>query len=199
MPSPSTIRFYVPHGYYHIYNRGVEKRNIFLDTSDYKIFSYYLFIYLFSPDLVKIVYPDLKIALRNGNFYGRISLLSYALMRNHFHFLLYQTDTEYITAFMRRVTNAYTRYFNTKYERVGSLFQGVFKGIQADTDNYLLQVSKYIHKNPFILQKRQLYVYPWSSYPNYLRLQNSSFVQTDTILSFFSKTNQSLSYNSFVE
>src|SRR5258708_1224624 len=109
MPARNVVRNYTEDSYYHIYNRGVEKRIIFLDNQDYKMFLYYLFIYLAPPPIIETIYPNLKFALRQGNFWGEVSLLAYVLMPNHFHFLIHQKDSDSITHFMRRITNAYTR------------------------------------------------------------------------------------------
>lgn len=201
MPSRNTIRSYIPNGYYHIYNRGVEKRNVFLDPDDYKLFLYYLFIYLAPPPVIKTTYPELKNALKLGNFNSKVTLHSFVLMPNHFHFLIHQTEKVYLTQFMRRLTNAYTTYFNKKYDRVGALFQGVFKAVLIDEDIYLLHLSRYIHQNPLILlnKNENLEDYLWSSYKVYLGIQESPYLNSDYILQFFSKTNFLLSYKSFVE
>lgn len=68
---------------------------------------------------------------------ARIELLAYCLMPNHFHFLVKQMEKDAVTRFMRQLTNAYTAYFNRKYDRVGSLFQGKFKDVFVETEEYL--------------------------------------------------------------
>jgi putative transposase len=185
----------------HVYNRGVEKRKIFLDEDDQEIFLYYLFIYLAPPERVKEIYPKLRGHLLNGNLFTELKLLSYCLMPNHFHFLLHQTQKDSTQKFLKRLTNAYTLYFNTKYKRVGGLFQGRYKAIAVETDEYLLHLSRYIHQNPikinFVLSA--LRNYPWSSYPYYLHQANSDFLNRDFILNYFSNQNPNLNYQSFVE
>lgn len=172
-----------------------------MDSSDYKMFLYYLFVYLAPAEVIEKAYPNLKIAIKNGNFFQKVTLHSYVLMPNHVHLLIHQSENKYITQFMRRLTNAYTTYFNKKYDRVGSLFQGVFKCVSVESDPYLLQLSRYIHRNPApILQPTQkLEDYLWSSYRIYLDLQKTSYVEKDFILQFFSVKNPMLSYQSFVE
>lgn len=199
MPSPTVIRQYIENGYYHIYNRGVEKRLIFLDNQDYRMFLYYLFIYLAPPIAIGHRYPKLKWNLKQNNLSGVITLLAYCLMPNHFHFLVKQGDKEAITKFLRRLTNAYTRYFNNKYDRVGSLMQGKFKSKLVEDDNYLLYLTAYIHRNAAnILQERTLEEYPWSSYSTYRGKRPSLYIDSNTVLGFFSKMNLLLSYESFV-
>lgn len=201
MPSKNVIRKYEENGYYHIYNRGVEKRVIFEEESDYRIFQYYIFVYLASPDKVRQNYPSLKFNLARNNLYSEVSLISYCLMPNHFHFLIKQITKDGITKFMRRMIDAYTRYFNQKYERVGSLLQGKFKASKIENDEYLLYLTAYIHQNPlkFAFKSNQLVNYFWSSYSSYIGGQKKDFVNPEEILLFFSKTNPKLTYKSFVE
>lgn len=101
---------------------------------------------------------------------------------------------------MRRITNAYTKYFNDKYDRVGGLFQGVYKAVNIENDGYLLYLSRYIHRNPSeFLNNKGLEEYIWSSYREYLCLQKTDYLNTEYILQFFSKTNPNFTYKSFVE
>lgn len=127
-----------------------------------------------------------------------VEILCYCLMPNHFHFLLKQNTDGGITHFVRKFANSYTRYFNTKYDRIGPLFQGTFKAKLIENDEYLLQVSKYIHRNPLKLNSN-LYSYPYSSYVHYLSQDKHPFCNTEFILSYFSRTSPNLGYQSFVE
>lgn len=135
----------------------------------------------------------------NGNQKELVRIFAYCLMPNHFHLLIQQLIDGGITNFLSNLTNSYTRYFNTKYERVGSLFQGPFKAKLVATDEYLLQLSKYIHRNPYSLSQWQNKIYPYSSYRLYLSPEKNSFCDTDFILSYFSTANPKSSYKSFVE
>jgi len=93
-----------------------------------------------------------------------------------------------IVKFMAKFTNSYTKYFNTKRERVGPLFQGVFKAVHVGYDEQLLHLSRYIHLNPvlgFIAKVEELESYPWSSYPEYLGKVSSNLVNKAEILTFF--------------
>lgn len=202
MPARNVVRSYQENGYYHVYNRGVEKRTIFLDQQDYRIFLYYLFIYLAPPAIIAKAYPKLPLPLRNNNLYGKISLIAYVLMGNHFHLLVKQDQIDATTKLLRRVSNGYTQYFNKKHHRVGGLFQGVFKAVPVETDEYLLHLTRYIHQNPLKLlgntDGEPLSSYPWSSYPTYLGIRQSSYLDPTTVLSFFSTTNKNHSYQDFV-
>ena len=187
--------------YYHIYNRGVEKRSIFIGKRDYQQFLLAMDFYRKNPLPAKL--SDFKRGIEKikmiENQIELIQIFSYCLMPNHFHFLLKQNVHGGITDFLRKFTNSYTRYFNTKYDRIGPLFQGTFKAKLIETDAYLLHVSKYIHRNPLKLSNRNLHSYPYSSYMYYLSKDKHPFCDTEFILSYFSKTNANLGYSSFVE
>ena len=104
------------------------------------------------------------------NFWAEI--IAYCLMPNHFHFLLKQLKENGISIFLRNFTDSYTRYFNTKQERNGPIFQGRFKAVRIETDEQLLHVGRYIHLNPHtsyvVKTLKDLENYPYSSLPEYL-------------------------------
>ena len=123
-------------------------------------------------------------------------------MSNHFHLLIKQNLDRSIENFMRSLLTRYSGYFNKRNERVGSLFQGPYKAVLIDSDEYLLHLSRYIHLNP------QGSVNSWfgapSSYPDYLRERKTSWVKTDLILSFFDQAREPFirghaTYRNFVE
>jgi len=213
MPGKNTIKVYTENGYYHIYNRGVEKRNIFVDKEDYSFFLDVLANYL----LDSVDQPFSKTYWRSKLAPNEVSLLAYCLMPNHFHFLLKQNTINGITKLFRRLATSYVLYFNKKYQRVGSLFQGVFKAVFVDRDEYLLHLSRYIHRQPFTEKKRSLLLrgetsnisrvleeYPFFSYPDYLGKRKTPWVDTTEILGYFKSAQKTdlkdrLSYQSFVE
>lgn len=182
--------------YYHLYNRGVEKRKIFIDRKDSLTFLSILQWYLREDSKRPILSRMPKESLK-----GYVSLYCYVLMPNHFHFLVRQERDEGITKLMHALGTAYVMYFNQRYKRVGSLFQGRFQAKLIKTDEYLLQLSKYIHRNPKEILKLQVALskYQYSSYPDYLGKGKGKLVDTELILSYYSKENSSLSYKSFVE
>lgn len=191
------INFY-ENGFYHVYNRGVEKRDIFLDENDYNSFLSILSAYL-SNQRVKLQGRALRIG--RHQLHEEIRLMAYCLMPNHFHFLIQQKSKNSITNLMRRILTAYSMYFNEKYARVGSLFQGRFKAKEVSTDEYLLHLSRYIHRNPFgsaVSNTNDLESFLWSSYPIYLNRFESRFISTDPILDFFTG-DKSEKYKLFVE
>lgn len=202
MPAKNTVRTYIEEGYYHIYNRGVEKRNIFIDERDYRVFIHFLKRYLTPPNQSEVA-PSWRSDLPN-----EIRLLAYSLMPNHFHFLVKQYTLDAVTKFMRALSNSYVRYFNERYERVGALFQGRFKAILIDSERYLLYLSAYIHRNPIELLREggptSLKDYLYSSYRSYLNNRGAKWLFPDEILAYFKSSKRLtpqdfLSYESFVE
>lgn len=209
MPQKNSRKEYGAGGYYHIYNRGVEKRDIFLDEQDYKVFLGYMKFYLESPPLQGQALQDLDGKLFapskiQKNYHDQIELLSYCLMPNHFHLLIKQSTDRGIAEFMQSLVLKYVLYFNKKYKRVGGLFQGRYKTVLINDENQFTYISKYIHRNPIdILPARPglagLVEYKYSSYGNYLGLFGQSWVNTHDVLSYFSKNNSKTSYKYFVE
>ena len=199
MPAKNAIKEYHENGYYHLYNRGVNKGLIFSDDHDYKTFLYYLKLYLCSEEL-QVEYLKLFPSRKLKNYCDRLKLLAYSLMPNHFHLLVWQKDADAINHFMRSLIVKYAMYFNNKYKRIGPLFQGVYKAVQVENEQQLIYLSKYIHRNPIVLTSgRVLEVYKYSSYQNYLGLFDQDWVKRDEILGYFSKTKFSNSYKAFVE
>jgi putative transposase len=181
MPARNVVKIYVENGYYHLLQRGVEKRQIFMDRKDYVTFLSYLKRYLTNPDDLP---PELH-AFRDSNLHEQITLVAYCLMPNHYHLLVKQSIKNAITKFTRSLGNAYVRYFNTRHNRIGGLFQGKPKGIIVDNDTYLLHLSRYIHCNPSDIWQSTLYEYPYSSYADYLGLRNTEWVHPNIVLDFF--------------
>lgn len=129
--------------YYHLYNRGVEKRKIFLDKQDYKHFLL----------LMYICNSERSITLRDiGKKFDRggtiIEIGAYCLMPNHFHMLVREKIERGISTYMRKLMTAYSMYFNKKYQRTGTLYENTFKSSYCNEDRYLKYLYAYIHLNP---------------------------------------------------
>ncbi|OIN95314.1 hypothetical protein COS81_04450 [candidate division WWE3 bacterium CG06_land_8_20_14_3_00_42_16] len=201
MPGKNVIKIYTLGGFYHVYNRGVEKRKIFIDALDCGMFLTYLQNYL-TPPTLKQVRP-----VRKSNLYKELKLIAYCLMPNHLHLLLQQITTTGMTNFMRCITNAYTAYFNQRRHRTGPLFQGRYKAKLILEENYLLSLTRYIHRNPIDLSPdyhANLSLYPYSSYQEYLAQRNTGWIDHRVILNYFKSNrkeghSRSISYRSFVE
>ena len=141
---------FAPKELYHLYNRGTEKRDIFMSSKDYERFLALMYICNQSEEPVRIIRKGLselvKIYPRKEN--ELIEIAAYCLMPNHFHLLAKERQADGISRFMHKITTAYTMYFNKKFERTGSLFQGTFKSTHASNDRYLKYLISYIHLNP---------------------------------------------------
>lgn len=194
MSPKNSIKLYEAGASYHLYNRGVEKRPIFLDDQDYKVFLNYLKVYLLPKSLLQG--SSLKVAPSRQlkNFSDQIDLVCFCLMPNHFHLLVKQDTEMGIRDFVRALCTRYSVYFNKKYERVGRLFQGIYKAVKVESEEQLVYLSKYIHLNP---QESKLDL-EYSSLRNYLGEQRHGWVKPEEILGYFSETNPNLSYSSFL-
>ena len=173
--------------FYHIFNRGTEKRNIFLNANDYHRFV--AMMYLCNSDRsinVKDQFPkglsfgELKDFDRGGNL---VAISTYCLMPNHFHILAKEIIENGITKYMSKLSTAYSMFFNKKYVRTGKLFENKFKAEHVIKDGYLEYLCAYIHLNPIKLiepkwrekglsdmakAKQFLKDYRYSSYPDYI-------------------------------
>jgi len=185
MPSKYLIRDFKKDGIYHIFNQGVDSRKVFVDDEDYNLFLYYLYIYLTPLEKVLRRYHSLPIRLFNKNLAKKVSLLSFVLMPDHFHLILRQEDADGISQFMKQLSNAYTQYFNHKYKRRGSLFEGSFKSISIKNNDILMQFSRFVHLHPVVENIANEPEYAWSSYNEYADLTTQSLRNTQRILSLF--------------
>ena len=174
--------------FYHVYNRGNNKSNIFTTVADYDRFVLLLYV----ANSINSVH------ISNLSYQGRtlinvvktidrketlVDIGVYCLMPNHFHILIHEKYENGISLFMQKLATGYSMFFNNKYERTGGLFEGKFKAEHADKDNYLKYLFAYIHLNPvkliepkwrevgvtnMVRVKKYLKEYKYSSYIDYL-------------------------------
>ncbi len=180
--------------YYHIFNRGIARQPVFFTKRDYErfilTFNYYRYInppLKLSRFLQTSLVKRIKLMESLNNSSQLIDILCFVLMPNHFHYLLKQNIVNGISIFMSKTINSYTKYINTKQERVGDLFQGVFKAVHIESDEQLIHVSRYIHLNPVtshLVSSAKISSYCWSSYRDYLKGKSKS-LQMDPVLSLF--------------
>ena len=172
-----------PGEYYHIFNRAVSKQVIFHDFSDYARF---LFLILYFQAPVKILhigravkefveYFDQSSALTNVDEKAiikkrTVELVCFCIMPNHFHLLIKESEEGGIATYMQRVLTASSKYYNTKYEKSGHVFQGPYRAVHIENDRQLLHVSAYIHRNTREISRwfRKEDQYPWSSYQDFI-------------------------------
>lgn len=179
--------------YYHIYNRGVEQRNIFEDRGDYIRFLDYLCRFNTSDTLSHLFLDNTKTKK------PLVSVLSYCLLPNHFHMLLKQLQDCGISRFLHKVQMAYAHYFNKKHHRSGRLFESTFHAKPITSNAHLDHIPRYIHLNALDLTSHNwreglvynwdsalsfLESYPWSSHQAYskrnqdIQIINMEFVET---------------------
>ena len=173
---------FAPGEYYHVYNRGVEKRKIFLSDKDYKRFI--RLIYLCNSKK-PVDFGEVKdiplVEIERGETLVHVG--AYCLMSNHFHLLLREKADQGVSKFLGKILTAYSMYFNKRYERKGRLFENKFQAQHADNDEYLKYLFAYIHLNPVKLiepdwksvgvinkgnVKKWITSYTYSSYLDYL-------------------------------
>lgn len=182
--------------FYHVYNRGVDKRDIFLDKNDYYRFITYLLQFNTTehiPNIRRIVKDIVQGATLNNisNVKQLVEVISFCLIPNHFHMILRQLGDNGISKFMQKIETAHAMYFNKRYERIGRLFEGHFKSKLIETDEYLVHLSRYIHLNCLDLidpgwkedgikdwerANKFLESYKWSSYQDYMGKSNLPYI-----------------------
>ncbi len=175
MPTRNRVKVYIPNTYYHLYNRGWNRTEIFKEHDDYEYFEWLLSRHC-SPEPVKD---------RKGREYAYYSndvrILAYCLMPNHFHLLVYQFDEpNMIAKLMASILTAYTMYFNKKYHRRGSLFESTYKAVPVVKDEQLLHITRYIHLN-----HKDFRAWPYSSYLDYIYTSDKDWLETQPILDLF--------------
>lgn len=141
---------FAPDEFYHIYNRGTEKRAIFLNRFNYERFLALLYL-CNSTEAVRLSdYQDLTLVerLMLERTERLVNICAYCLMPNHFHLIIQEKEENSISRFMQKLTTGYTMYFNRLNERTGSLFQGRFKATHIGGDRYLKYLLSYVHLNP---------------------------------------------------
>lgn len=177
----TTLRVVASGEYYHLFNRGIQRGNIFRDKNDWLRFLF-LVLYCQSPiafsNVRRLMRPaalaegfavplDQQSEIIANRFVG---ITAFCLMPNHFHLLVRQVDDAGIARYMQRVIKGYTDYFNTKYDSSGHVFQGRYKSVHIANNDQLLHVSAYIHRNPRELHawKDREESYPYSSLQDYI-------------------------------
>ncbi|MEK9130130.1 MAG: transposase [Patescibacteria group bacterium] len=198
-------RIFLNNNFYHIYNRGVDKRVIFQNQKDHYRFIHDLYEFNNKNPVLNYIQPMRKnINIENPTSKKRkllVDIMCFCLMPNHFHLILRQKVENGITEFMRKLGTGYTNYFNTEYQRSGVLFQGRFKAIDIQKDEYLMHLSRYIHLNPIELIENNwkkngiknykkindfLENYRWSSYLDFIDKKNfPSIINNDFLMSYF--------------
>ena len=191
--------------YYHLYNRGVEKRDIFIEEKDWKRFHKLLYVANSTIPFRFTEIEDQSIdTINRGD--PIVAIGAYVLMPNHFHVLAKEVVENGVSKFMEKLATGYSMYFNKKNERVGPLFQGRFKAEHVSRDEYLKYLYAYIHLNPVKLiepkwkevgiknKNRALQFieqYHYSSYDDYCSTKGEygNIINKDEFPKYFSRAN----------
>lgn len=183
MPSKYRVKDYESDSYYHIYNRGIDGRLVFVDDQDYRFFEKLLKSYLVEERVVSSPFksdkPSVIIRKQQMSLVGKVTLVAYCLMPDHYHLLAKQVDPIGITKLVRRVMTGYVMYFNRKYNRRGPLFENVYRAVKLSSEKEVLAVGRLIHLNPAKREKRRFGLvetvtgtnpgdYFYSSYKSYI-------------------------------
>ena len=199
-----------PGEYYHVFNRGVNKQLIFHDHTD-RIRFLFIVLYFQSPvilqNISRSVQPFIKHSVFNLDKETEqeiiksrfIELASFCLMPNHFHFIIKEVEENGIARYMQRVLNSYTKYYNTRYNKSGHLFQGPYKATHVGSNEQLLHLSSYVHRNPRELKEwfNKESNYQWSSYQDFVNKNRFEQLLVFDIISEQFKSKKE--YNKFVK
>ena len=175
------LRIQYAGAWYHVMNRGRRGEAVFADPDDYTAFTE---------------------LLREASQMWGIKIAAYCMMQNHYH-LLVQTPEANLSRCMRHINGVYTQKYNRKYGNDGQLFRGRYKSILVEADNYLLELVRYIHRNPLragVVKRPD--EYKWSSHRGYLSNSNKwNWIEKDFILSMLpgSKSVRSKAYKDFMK
>ena len=174
------LRIQYPDAWYHVMNRGRRGESVFLDKNDYAMF----------VELLKEVVDMYK-----------VRVAAYCLIANHYH-LLIQTPGGDLARCMRHLNGIYTQRFNRAHHCDGQLFRGRYKCILVDADSYLLELVRYIHRNPLKAgQAKKLSDYQWSSHKGYLsNAKKWNWLHKSFILSLFDRERREgiITYKRFI-
>jgi putative transposase len=174
------LRIEYPGAWYHVMNRGRRREDIFLSQADYESF--------------------LEI-LRETSAWWNIKIAAYCLMPNHYHLLVTTPDGN-ISRCMRHVNGVYTQRFNRSHGEDGQVFRGRYKAVLIEADSHLLEVMRYIHRNPIRAKPAEtLYDYPWNSHRGYVSSSREwEWLEKDFLLSMLCdrKTGRKAAYRDFV-
>jgi len=206
---------FAPGEHYHLCARGVSKQKIFLEERD---FIRFLFLILHFQAPVKFFNIGRQVGcfvtskasnikafniheedIKNIISAREVLLEGFAIMNNHFHIFLKEVEQRGTTNYMQRVLTSYAMYFNTKYKRSGHVFEGKFRAVHVESNEQLIYLSAYIHRNPREIAgwTGKEYRYPWSSYQDYIRNNRwGKLLDPSIVLDQFSDP---ASYRKFVE
>jgi len=180
---------FVQKEYYHIYNRGVDKRNIFTEPKE--LLRFLKSVKEFNTvELLDSIAENERRTNRELNSRPKklVNIVAYCLNQNHFHFILEPLVNEGVQKFMHRLSTGYTNYFNEKHKRNGALFQGRYKAKHISSNEYLLHLGVYVNLNNLIhnnMNKEWMTKLPFSSFDEYKGITKDLICVKDILLDQF--------------
>ena len=190
---------------YHIYNRSTANEQIITNLAQLNQITQTINYYRFPHTLKLSDFRKLNDKAKSIYLYKieqqnpLVETYAFAFMPNHFHLLVKQLADNGITKFISTIQNSYAKYFNTRYDRHGSLFQNPFQAKWIESDEQFIHVSRYIHLNPvtaYIIAFNKLISYPFTSFAEYGREKQLTWLNTNYLLNMFDSNTQ---YQKFVE
>lgn len=182
---------------YHIYNKSIDRKKLFVSDEYCKLFLGLLLYYRSTKSVISYskykstlspLYAHITTALHQEKYF-KSDILAYSLMPNHFHLLLYQKKPDGIAKYLSDVLNAFTRFHNLKNDRKGPLFLPRFKSVLIASDEQLIHVSRYIHLNHYskriVKTMEELESYPWTSYGEYIGKKTNQLCNPKKIMELF--------------
>lgn len=196
MPNYRDYKKFSEGQYYHVFNRGVARQDIFLDSEDFRLFLYRLKEQVSGKPILLMSNKKYQRKIFEA---GMFEIISYCLMPNHFHLVIKQLKNVPISELMGRVITGYSKVFNKKYERVGTLFQDQFKAVLIENDEQLTWLTAYVHQNPTVANLVETpEEWEWSSYRDYMNFRNGTLVNKNLVLSLPTFNNDLERYKNFV-
>lgn len=182
---------------YHIFNRSIARQPIFTQTKEFQRFIEVIDFYRFKNPPARFSHYNRLTSEQKrimlDSLYGSgsdlVEIYVYSLMNNHFHLLVKQIKDNGIKLLISQIQNSYAKYFNTRNDRTGSLFQEMFKAVRIETDEQLIHVARYIHINPVtsfeIKNMEELAQYPWTSFVDYMGRRELALLTKGVIMNHF--------------
>jgi putative transposase len=177
--------------YYHVYNRGIEKRNIFIDDIDYNRFIEALKDFNSADPAWKIEWLKQKGEIQRKE--PLVEIIAYCLNPNHYHLLIRQIEDRGISIFLRKLGIGYTMYFNKKHNRSGFLFQGKYKFSSVNSEDHLKYLSAYVNCNSEVHGICEAERHKWSSLQEYIS-ENKSLCNPEIVMSQFQNSDEYLDF-----
>lgn len=188
--------------FYHIYNRGVDKRRTFMNQKDLQRFFQSMDLFN-TVEPIGSIYEKIFAQNKFGSSTSKkkkseklVAFVCYCLNPNHYHFILRQVADKGIEKFMHRLSTGYTKYFNQKHKRSGVLFQGRYKAVHIDSNEQLLHTSVYVNLNPRVHRFGSSTSKSLSSWDEYIGKGKLNFCQKDDVLGQFKSKEE---YKQFAE